>query len=99
MLCKIQGGKCLKRVHWKAQIDTPPRLTSIMELTSRTIARMWNRTGYACYVQKRGDEWMLTLEMNGQVLRESVVDSPGEAIRQSDELFKSIIGRPPGTAS
>ena len=34
-----------------------------MEPTDRTIARLWKHAGgYECYVHKRGDVWLLTLE-------------------------------------
>jgi len=61
-----------------------------MESASRTIAKMWARKGYECFVHKRGDDWVVTLSQQGQVLRESKVESPGEAIRLSEELLKSL---------
>ena len=63
-----------------------------MEITHRTIARMWKDvSGYECYICKSGDEWVLTLEREGFVLKESKVESPGEAIRMSDALRKELI--------
>jgi len=63
-----------------------------MELTHRTIARMWKDvSGYECYLLKSGDEWVLTLEREDRVLKESTVESPGEAIRLSESLRKELI--------
>ena len=63
-----------------------------MELTHRTIARMWKgMSGYECYICKSGDGWVLTLEREGRVLKESKVESPGEAIRLSEVLRKESI--------
>ncbi len=63
-----------------------------MEITHRTIARMWKDvSGYECYILKSGDEWVLTLEREGRVLKESRVESPGEAIRLSDALRKELL--------
>jgi len=63
-----------------------------MELTSRTIARMWKGvSGYECYIRKNGDEWVLTLERRGSIVKQSKVESPGEAIRLSEALRKEFI--------
>ena len=63
-----------------------------MEITHRTIARMWKGvSGYECYILKSGDEWVLTLEREGSVLKESKVESPGEAIRLSESLRKELL--------
>ena len=63
-----------------------------MELTSRTIARMWKGvSGYECYIRKNGDEWVLTLERGGSILKESKVESPGEAIRLSESLRRELL--------
>ena len=63
-----------------------------MEITHRTIARMWKgMSGYECYICKSGDGWVLTLEREGHVLKESKVESPGEAIRLSEVLRKESI--------
>ena len=63
-----------------------------MEITHRTIARMWKGvSGYECYICKSGDEWMLTLERGGRVLKESKVESPGEAIRLSESLRRELL--------
>ena len=62
-----------------------------MENANRTIAKMWTRKGgYECYVHKRGDEWLLTLSKSGQVVKELTVESPGDAIRLSEELLKQM---------
>jgi len=61
-----------------------------MKTASRTIARMWKRRGFECSIHKHGDEWVLRLEQDGRILDESQVESPGEAIRKSEELLKSI---------
>jgi hypothetical protein len=62
-----------------------------MELTDRTIAKLWEHAGgYECYVHKRGDVWLLTLEQSGRVLRETPVESPGDAIRTSQELLSTL---------
>jgi hypothetical protein len=62
-----------------------------METAGRTIAKMWKHSGgYECYVKKRGDDWMLTLEQSGRILHESKVESPGEAIRKSDDLHRTV---------
>ena len=63
-----------------------------MEITNRTIARMWKDvSGYECYILKSGDEWVLTLERGGSILKEFKVESPGEAIRLSKALRKELI--------
>jgi|GraSoiStandDraft_46_1057282.scaffolds.fasta_scaffold287722_2 hypothetical protein len=62
-----------------------------MVTADRTIAKMWTHAGgYDCYVRKRADQWLLTLEKAGTVLKESVVESPGEAIRKSEELLRIL---------
>jgi hypothetical protein len=62
-----------------------------METASRTIARMWDDIkGYECFVRKRGDDWVLTLERAGEIIREATVESPGEAIRLSEEYKKGV---------
>ena len=63
-----------------------------MEITHRTIARMWKGvSGYELYIRKSGDEWVLTLERGGRIVKESKVESPGEAIRLSKALRKELI--------
>jgi hypothetical protein len=62
-----------------------------MEPTHRTIAKLWKHAGgYECYVHKRGDVWLLTLEQSGRVVKETPVESPGEAIRTSQELLRTL---------
>ena len=63
-----------------------------MENANRAIARMWKHAdGYECYVRKRGNDWLLTLEKSGRVVKESLVESPGDAIRQAEELRRTMI--------
>ena len=62
-----------------------------MELSTRTIARMWKGvSGYECYILKSGDEWVLTLERAGSILKEFKIESAGEAIRLSEALRAGI---------
>jgi len=48
-------------------------------------------SGYECYIRKNGDEWVLTLERQGSIVKQSKVESPGEAIRLSEALRKELI--------
>lgn len=71
-----------------------------METANRTIAKMWNHgDGHECYLRKIGNVWMLTLERAGTILNEMPVDSPGEAIRQADELRRNLLARGDGKAA
>lgn len=64
-----------------------PRAVGPHTFRVETIAKMWSRPdGHECYVHKHGDAWVVTLERNGQVLRESNVESPGDALRMSAEF-------------
>ena len=68
------------------------QLSPKMEITNRTIARMWKGlSGYECYIRKSGDEWMLTLERGDRIVKESKVESPGEAIRLSEALRQELL--------
>ncbi len=59
--------------------------------SGQTVARMWTRpNGYACFVHKRNDQWVVTLEQAGRIMSEAAVEGPGEAIRRAEEFLSSL---------
>jgi hypothetical protein len=63
-----------------------------MENASRTIALMWKdvRGGLKCVLHRREDAWILSVERHGRTLRETVVESPGEAIRLAQAFREEL---------
>jgi hypothetical protein len=45
------------------------------------IARFWTRAdGSKCLLYKRDDSWWLTIERDGQIVKELALPSPGDAV-------------------
>jgi hypothetical protein len=70
---------------------TKPSANRVALDPNRTIAKLWKRTdGHECLVHKCGNEWLVTLTLDGRVIREATIESPGEALRLSEEWFRAL---------
>jgi len=62
-----------------------------MEAASRSIAILWKGVqGHKCFLKKEGDEWVITLEAHGKPVSCFAVEGPGEALRLSEELLRTV---------